>query len=162
MWLRTAMNYQYRYGTSTSQALSALYNEGRCPLSPNTCSPNQLILFQTLSPTNTHEHTEGILYFTITCSPNRHILFQTLSSTNTHEHTEGILYFTITCSPNRHILFQTLAPTNTHKHTLAHSMNVYPFHCLALINTHKHTLGICILSFSKAVYLGCIRVYRSH
>ena len=28
MWLRTAMNYQYRYGTSTSEALTALYQEG--------------------------------------------------------------------------------------------------------------------------------------
>jgi hypothetical protein len=28
MWLRTTMNYQYRYGTSTSQALKALYKEG--------------------------------------------------------------------------------------------------------------------------------------
>ena len=31
MWLRTAMNYQYRYGTSTSQALSLLYKEGGIP-----------------------------------------------------------------------------------------------------------------------------------
>lgn len=28
MWLRTTMNYQYRYGTSTSQAMKALYKEG--------------------------------------------------------------------------------------------------------------------------------------
>jgi hypothetical protein len=28
MWLRTTMNYQYRYGTSTSQALKALYADG--------------------------------------------------------------------------------------------------------------------------------------
>lgn len=31
MWLRTAMNYQYRYGTSTSEALSLLYKEGGIP-----------------------------------------------------------------------------------------------------------------------------------
>ncbi len=31
MWLRTAMNYQYRYGTSTSEALSLLYKEGGVP-----------------------------------------------------------------------------------------------------------------------------------
>lgn len=28
MWLRTTMNYQYRYGTSTTEALKALYKEG--------------------------------------------------------------------------------------------------------------------------------------
>eukprot|EP00055_Hartaetosiga_balthica_P005414 m.15851 g.15851 ORF g.15851 m.15851 type:complete len:291 (-) comp4532_c0_seq1:314-1186(-) len=28
MWLRTTMNYQYRYGTSTREALSALYKQG--------------------------------------------------------------------------------------------------------------------------------------
>jgi len=28
MWLRTTMNYQYRYGTSTSHAMKALYNDG--------------------------------------------------------------------------------------------------------------------------------------
>lgn len=28
MWLRTTMNYQYRYGTSTTDALKALYKEG--------------------------------------------------------------------------------------------------------------------------------------
>ncbi|KAJ1438118.1 mitochondrial carrier domain-containing protein [Ochromonadaceae sp. CCMP2298] len=28
MWLRTALNYQYRYGTSTREALSTLYAEG--------------------------------------------------------------------------------------------------------------------------------------
>lgn len=28
MWMRTAMNYQYRYGTTTSQALKHLYAEG--------------------------------------------------------------------------------------------------------------------------------------
>ena len=28
MWLRTTMNYQYRYGTSTGEALRKLYNEG--------------------------------------------------------------------------------------------------------------------------------------
>jgi len=28
MWLRTTMNYQYRYGTSTSEAMKALYKEG--------------------------------------------------------------------------------------------------------------------------------------
>ena len=28
MWLRTTMNYQYRYGTSTKQALKTLYNNG--------------------------------------------------------------------------------------------------------------------------------------
>ena len=27
MWLRTTMNYQYRYGTTTMQALKTLYNE---------------------------------------------------------------------------------------------------------------------------------------
>jgi hypothetical protein len=31
MWLRTTMNYQYRYGTSTSQAMRALYKEGGIP-----------------------------------------------------------------------------------------------------------------------------------
>ena len=29
MWLRTTMNYQYRYGTSTSQAMQKLYSEGK-------------------------------------------------------------------------------------------------------------------------------------
>lgn len=28
MWLRTTMNYQYRYGTSTTEALKALYKDG--------------------------------------------------------------------------------------------------------------------------------------
>lgn len=28
MWLRTTLNYQYRYGTSTSEALSTLYKDG--------------------------------------------------------------------------------------------------------------------------------------
>jgi len=28
MWMRTTVNYQYRYGMSTGQALSALYNDG--------------------------------------------------------------------------------------------------------------------------------------
>ena len=28
MWLRTTMNYQYRYGTSTSEALKHLYKDG--------------------------------------------------------------------------------------------------------------------------------------
>lgn len=28
MWMRTAMNYQYRYGTSTTEALKFLYNDG--------------------------------------------------------------------------------------------------------------------------------------
>ena len=28
MWLRTTMNYQYRHGTTTSQAMKALYKEG--------------------------------------------------------------------------------------------------------------------------------------
>ena len=28
MWLRTTMNYQYRYGTTTTQALKALYAQG--------------------------------------------------------------------------------------------------------------------------------------
>mmetsp|Transcript_26089 Transcript_26089/g.35951 ORF Transcript_26089/g.35951 Transcript_26089/m.35951 type:complete len:316 (-) Transcript_26089:1754-2701(-) len=28
MWLRTAINYQYRYGTTISESLSKLYNEG--------------------------------------------------------------------------------------------------------------------------------------
>lgn len=28
MWLRTTMNYQYRYGTTTSQAIKSLYKEG--------------------------------------------------------------------------------------------------------------------------------------
>jgi len=28
MWLRTTMNYQYRYGTSTTQALKTLYKDG--------------------------------------------------------------------------------------------------------------------------------------
>jgi len=28
MWLRTTMNYQYRYGTTTTQALKTLYKEG--------------------------------------------------------------------------------------------------------------------------------------
>lgn len=29
MWLRTMMNYQYRYGTSTVQAAKTLYKEGK-------------------------------------------------------------------------------------------------------------------------------------
>jgi len=28
MWLRTTMNYQYRFGTSTSEALTTLYRQG--------------------------------------------------------------------------------------------------------------------------------------
>lgn len=28
MWLRTTMNYQYRYGTSTREAMRALYKDG--------------------------------------------------------------------------------------------------------------------------------------
>merc|ERR1712072_1657372 len=28
MWLRTTMNYQYRYGTNTSVALKSLYKDG--------------------------------------------------------------------------------------------------------------------------------------
>ena len=28
MWMRTTMNYQYRYGTTTTQALRKLYAEG--------------------------------------------------------------------------------------------------------------------------------------
>lgn len=31
MWLRTTMNYQYRYGTSTGQALRTLYAQGGIP-----------------------------------------------------------------------------------------------------------------------------------
>eukprot|EP01135_Chromosphaera_perkinsii_P011744 Nk52_evm22s2485 gene=Nk52_evmTU22s2485 len=31
MWLRTTMNYQYRYGTTTTQALKTLYKEGGIP-----------------------------------------------------------------------------------------------------------------------------------
>ena len=31
MWLRTTMNYQYRYGTSTSYALKTLYKDGGIP-----------------------------------------------------------------------------------------------------------------------------------
>lgn len=31
MWLRTTMNYQYRYGTSLSEALSTLYSQGGIP-----------------------------------------------------------------------------------------------------------------------------------
>eukprot|EP01036_Dinobryon_divergens_P033040 gene33040-42749_t len=31
MWLRTAINYQYRYGTSASEALRRLYQEGGIP-----------------------------------------------------------------------------------------------------------------------------------
>lgn len=31
MWLRTTINYQYRYGTSTSVALKTLYAEGGVP-----------------------------------------------------------------------------------------------------------------------------------
>jgi hypothetical protein len=31
MWLRTTMNYQYRYGTTTTQALKTLYAEGGIP-----------------------------------------------------------------------------------------------------------------------------------
>ena len=28
MWMRTTMNYQYRYGTTTTQAMRKLYGEG--------------------------------------------------------------------------------------------------------------------------------------
>jgi hypothetical protein len=28
MWLRTTVNYQYRYGTTTTEALKALYKDG--------------------------------------------------------------------------------------------------------------------------------------
>ena len=28
MWLRTTMNYQYRYGTSTGEAMAALWKQG--------------------------------------------------------------------------------------------------------------------------------------
>ena len=28
MWLRTTMNYQYRYGTGTREAMSTLYKQG--------------------------------------------------------------------------------------------------------------------------------------
>jgi hypothetical protein len=28
MWLRTTMNYQYRYGTTTTEAIRTLYREG--------------------------------------------------------------------------------------------------------------------------------------
>jgi hypothetical protein len=28
MWMRTIMNYQYRYGTSTTEAAKKLYKEG--------------------------------------------------------------------------------------------------------------------------------------
>lgn len=31
MWIRTTINYQYRYGTSTSQAFRALYADGGIP-----------------------------------------------------------------------------------------------------------------------------------
>jgi hypothetical protein len=31
MWIRTAINYQYRYGTSTTQAFKKLYAEGGIP-----------------------------------------------------------------------------------------------------------------------------------
>lgn len=31
MWMRTTVNYQYRYGTSTTQALKALYADGGIP-----------------------------------------------------------------------------------------------------------------------------------
>ena len=31
MWLRTTVNYQYRYGTSTSQAFKSLYSQGGIP-----------------------------------------------------------------------------------------------------------------------------------
>ena len=31
MWLRTAVNYQYRFGTSTKEALRILYNDGGIP-----------------------------------------------------------------------------------------------------------------------------------
>lgn len=31
MWLRTTMNYQYKYGTTTSQAMKALYKHGGIP-----------------------------------------------------------------------------------------------------------------------------------
>ena len=31
MWLRTVMNYQYRHGTTTTQAFKTLYKEGGVP-----------------------------------------------------------------------------------------------------------------------------------
>jgi hypothetical protein len=31
MWLRTTMNYQYRYGLTTGQALRTLYQQGGIP-----------------------------------------------------------------------------------------------------------------------------------
>jgi hypothetical protein len=31
MWMRTAINYQYRYGTSTTEAFKALYKDGGIP-----------------------------------------------------------------------------------------------------------------------------------
>ena len=31
MWMRTTMNYQYRYGTSTTEAIKTLYKEGGIP-----------------------------------------------------------------------------------------------------------------------------------
>ena len=31
MWIRTTINYQYRYGTSTSVAMKKLYSEGGIP-----------------------------------------------------------------------------------------------------------------------------------
>ena len=31
MWLRTTMNYQYRHGTSTAEALRYLYKNGGIP-----------------------------------------------------------------------------------------------------------------------------------
>ena len=33
MWLRTTMNYQYRYGHSTREAIAILYKEGGIPRS---------------------------------------------------------------------------------------------------------------------------------
>ena len=31
MWIRTAINYQYRYGTSTTEAFKTLYKDGGIP-----------------------------------------------------------------------------------------------------------------------------------
>lgn len=31
MWIRTTINYQYRYGTSTSEAFRTLYRDGGIP-----------------------------------------------------------------------------------------------------------------------------------
>ena len=31
MWMRTTVNYQYRYGTTTTEALRALYKDGGIP-----------------------------------------------------------------------------------------------------------------------------------